>query len=102
MNSLYLIMNLVFLGLAIMLDTIVLKTYGIRSVKVWKTIGILLLLTAVFDSIIVRAGIVTYQREHILGWYIGYAPVEDFFYALLAPLIMYSLLTFYARRTRTP
>lgn len=48
------------------------------------TLGILLITTAVFDSIIVQLGLVTYDTAKILGIYIGKAPVEDFGYAIVA------------------
>ena len=48
----------------------------------------LLVLTAIFDSIIVGLDIVGYSADKILGLYIGSAPVEDFFYAVLAAIIM--------------
>lgn len=54
----------------------------------WRTLIAILLLTAVFDSIIVGLGIVAYDTEKILGVTIGNAPVEDFFYALLACVIV--------------
>jgi len=54
-------------------------------------LAVLLVLTAVFDSIIIGAGIVAYDTEKILGLYVGLAPVEDFFYAILAILIVPTL-----------
>jgi lycopene cyclase domain-containing protein len=48
------------------------------------TIGILLIFTAVFDSFIVSLGIVAYDHTKLLGLSIGSAPIEDFFYAILA------------------
>lgn len=47
------------------------------------TLGIILIATAVFDSIIVELGLVTYDTAKILGIYIAAAPLEDFAYALV-------------------
>lgn len=52
------------------------------------TLLIILALTAVFDSIIVGFGIVAYDPTLISGIFIGNAPVEDFFYALLAVILV--------------
>ena len=57
----------------------------------WLTLAILLVLTAVFDSLIIWAGIVGYDTQKILGLYVGKAPIEDFFYAVLAVIIVPAL-----------
>jgi lycopene cyclase domain-containing protein len=51
-------------------------------------VGILLLMTAVFDNAIIAAGIVAYDISNILGSYIGKAPVEDFCYAIVAAVLV--------------
>ena len=58
------------------------------SVTWWITLGSLLVLTAIFDSLIIWAGIVGYDTSKILGVYVGLAPIEDFFYALLAAILI--------------
>ena len=63
-----------------------------KPTKSWLiTLVVLLVLTAVFDSIIVWAGIVGYDPQKILGLYVGFAPIEDFFYAILAVIIVPAL-----------
>lgn len=52
------------------------------------TLCILIVTTAVFDSIIIAAGIVGYDTSKLLGIYIGHAPIEDFFYAVLACVVV--------------
>ena len=66
----------------------------------WITLAILLVLTAVFDSIIIWAGIVDYDIQKILGLYVGKAPVEDFFYAILAVLIVPTLWNLFDPKNR--
>lgn len=61
-------------------------------------LAVLLVLTAVFDSLIILSGIVDYTEERILGWRIGLAPVEDFFYAVLAGIMMPTLWNATAKR----
>ena len=81
----YLIVNLVFL-------TIVLILLRVRFRRPTKalliTLALLLTMTALFDSIIVGLDIVGYNTDKILGIYIGHAPIEDFFYAVLAVIIV--------------
>ncbi len=54
----------------------------------WFTLGALLVLTLIFDNLIIWAGIVGYDTSKILGIYAGVAPIEDFFYAVLAVIIV--------------
>lgn len=54
----------------------------------WATLSILLLMTTVFDSLIIAAEIVGYDASKILGVYIGRAPIEDFFYAIAAAVLV--------------
>jgi lycopene cyclase domain-containing protein len=58
----------------------------------WKLVGLTLLatmvLTAIFDSVIVGTGIVAYDTSKILGLMIGLAPVEDFAYTIAAALLI--------------
>ncbi|AZA10529.1 lycopene cyclase domain-containing protein [Corynebacterium gerontici] len=52
------------------------------------TVATLLLLTAVFDNLMIAAGLVGYGESQRLGLSIGLAPIEDFFYALAVALIV--------------
>lgn len=62
------------------------------------TILALLILTAVFDSLIIAMGIVGYNNEHILGVYVGKAPIEDFAYALVAAVFVPALWEYYDKK----
>lgn len=50
----------------------------------WITLLVLLTLTLVFDNLIIIFGMVSYNPLLISGIHIGKAPIEDFFYAILA------------------
>ena len=85
----YVALNVVFLA-------VVLTVLKWRGLLVWNrsvvvTLCILIVCTAVFDSLIIAAGIVDYDTTKILGMYIGTAPIEDFMYALLAAAIVPAL-----------
>ena len=54
-------------------------------------LAVSLVFTAVFDSLIIGAGIVGYDERHLLGWFIGLAPVEDFAYAVAALVLLPAL-----------
>jgi lycopene cyclase domain-containing protein len=85
----YIVLNTVYLvGILAILKWRGLLVWN-RSVLV--TLGILTVCTAVFDSLIIAAGIVDYDTTKILGMYIGTAPIEDFMYALLAAAIVPAL-----------
>lgn len=69
---------------------------GGRSRKYWAvavaiTIVLLCALTAVFDNLMIAAGLFDYSSEQISGWRIGAAPVEDFLYVLAAALLLPAL-----------
>lgn len=82
----YLVLNLVFM--AVVLG--VLRSLGaLRWDRTMTWVMVLLVvLTAVFDSLIIAAGIVDYDYSMLLGVTIGAAPVEDFFYAVLAGVLV--------------
>lgn len=84
----YLILNLCFLIGVVFL----LRIKPRHPSRVWwLVLGLLLILTSVFDSLIITAEIVGYDTQKILGIYIGKAPIEDFFYAIVAVILVPSL-----------
>ena len=72
------------------------KTFSDK--KTYVTLCALLLLTAVFDSLIIMAGIVAYNTDHITGIYIGKAPIEDFFYTIAVVPLSIALWRFYDKK----
>lgn len=81
----YLILNCVFLIASYILLRIPLR----RPNRVLLyTCLCLLIMTAVFDSLIIAADIVNYNPSKLLGIFIFLAPAEDFFYSLLAVSII--------------
>lgn len=81
----YLIINLIFLILVAILLRI--RPRLPSKLEIIMVI-LLLLLTAIFDSLIIGFDIVAYNPDMILGLYIGKAPIEDFFYAILAFILV--------------
>ena len=62
------------------------------------TAAVLLALTAVFDNVMIAAGLFWYNAERISGAFLGRAPLEDFAYALAAVLLLPALWTLLGRR----
>lgn len=58
----------------------------------------MLLLTAIFDNLIIASGIVAYDASKISGIFIGLAPIEDFAYTIAAVLIVPSVWSAMTRR----
>ena len=82
----YLALNIVFM-------VVVLAALGMARALSWDKymtwlLVLLLVLTAIFDSLIIMAGIVDYNWSLLLGVTVGAAPIEDFFYAILVVLMV--------------
>jgi lycopene cyclase domain-containing protein len=81
----YIILNVVFI-IAVLL--VFRRSIHKPTSTWWMMLAALLVLTAVFDNLIILAGIVGYDSTKLLGLYVGVAPIEDFFYAILAAILI--------------
>lgn len=77
----YLILNIVFAGCVTFLLA---KKFSKPTKTWWITFAILLGLTFIFDNLAIWLGFFSYNPELILGISVGLAPIEDFFYAVMA------------------
>jgi lycopene cyclase domain-containing protein len=66
------------------------------------TLVVVLVLTAIFDNIMIGIGLVAYEREHLSGIFIGIAPIEDFSYAVFAAVVLPSLWSLLRPSHRSP
>jgi lycopene cyclase domain-containing protein len=82
----YFVMNVFFLVPLLVIALFMRKQLPWRAIF-WAT-GALLIITAVFDNLIIGTGIVAYDEELISGIKIGLAPIEDFSYSLAGPLLI--------------
>ena len=57
---------------------------GRRLAALFLTLAVLVVLTGIFDNVIVGWGIVSYDEAKISGALVGVAPIEDFAYAIAA------------------
>jgi lycopene cyclase domain-containing protein len=76
----------------------------VRRAPRWRIVGLaaipLLILTAIFDNVLVGTGIVAYDPGRISGAYIGFAPLEDFSYAVAAVVLLPCLWALLASPSR--
>ena len=61
---------------------------------------VLLVLTAVFDNVMITVGLFTYPEEHLSGIRIGLAPLEDFAYPLCAAFLVPAVATLLEKKPR--
>lgn len=90
----YLLMSLPFLGAGLIvfavgaLQATRRGTAG-RYFSSWAAAtGALVVLTAVFDNVMMMAGFFDYGTEQISGLRLGLMPLEDFFYPIVAALLL--------------
>lgn len=95
----YWALNAIFLGLVAVVA--VAAALAQRAPR-WRAIALaavpLLLLTAVFDNLMIALGLFGYNREHISGAFIGLAPLEDFAYTIAVIVLLPSLWQLLGRR----
>jgi lycopene cyclase domain-containing protein len=72
---------------------------GMRLGPVAGAALVLCVLTMVFDTLMIAADLYVFDSEKILGVYLWGAPLEDFFYAVVAALAMPVLWTVLERRS---
>ena len=94
----YWALNAIFL--AVIVVVAVLARRRLRWPAVGITLAILLVMTAVFDNIMISVGLVAYNESLISGAFIGVAPLEDFAYTLAAVIGLPSLWALLERRPR--
>ncbi|MGC8025617.1 lycopene cyclase domain-containing protein, partial [Salmonella enterica] len=59
---------------------------------------VLVVLTAVFDNIMIAVGLFSYPPQHLSGIRIGLAPLEDFAYPVCAAFLVPALFTLVSAR----
>jgi lycopene cyclase domain-containing protein len=76
-----------------------------RRAPRWRAVGLaaipLVILTAVFDNVIVGTGVVAYDADRISGLRLGVMPIEDFAYAIAAVVLLPSLWMLLTPRKRS-
>ncbi|WP_431218260.1 lycopene cyclase domain-containing protein [Leifsonia xyli] len=103
----YLLLSVLFLLIAAGVLAVALAVAPDRARVVrrwWAPVAIagvaVLLLTAVFDNLMIGAGFMTYSRADISGAKLGLVPLEDFAYPLAALLLLPALWLLFRPRRR--
>ena len=95
----YWLLDAIFLGVVVIVALVALAARRTtRWIAVLIATGILLVLTAIFDNIMIGIGLVDYDRALISGVFIGRAPLEDFAYAVAAAVLLPSLWALLGRK----
>lgn len=84
--------------LAVTLATIPRPGFGPRMAASALAAVVLVVLTAVFDNVMIAAGLFTYPDEHISGLRLGLAPLEDFSYPVCAAFLVPAVFTILSPR----
>ena len=96
----YWLLNLAFLAVV---AVVALATILSRHAPRWRAVGLtaipLVILTAVFDNVLVAVGIIAYAPSRISGVRLGFAPIEDFSYVIAAVVLLPCLWSLLAPRS---
>jgi len=88
----YWALNAIFLAVV---AAVALAAIVTRRAPQWASVAValavVLLMTAVFDNIMIGVGLVGYDEAKISGAFVGIAPLEDFAYAVAAVILLPSL-----------
>jgi len=86
------------LTLAVVLATVKRPSFRARIAASGVAALVLVVLTAVFDNMMIAAGLFTYPEHLISGIRVGLAPVEDFAYPVCAAFLVPAVRTLVTRR----
>ena len=90
----YLLLNSVFVSCALAVAALAWwrrPSYRPLMAASGLALAAVLILTAVFDSIMIGVGLIAYDPAAISGLFVGVAPVEDFAYPVAAALLLPAL-----------
>jgi len=92
-------LNAIFLAVvALVAVAAIVSRKSPRWTAVAITAVVLLMMTAIFDNVMIGIGLVGYNETLISGMFVGIAPLEDFAYAIAAFVLLPSLWTLLGRR----
>lgn len=97
----YLYLALVFVGVAAVVAVVARRrTGGPSFAAIGWTVLVLAVMTAVADNLMIAAGLFGFADEHLMGLFVGRAPVEDVSYPLAGALLLPALWHLLGRRGR--
>jgi lycopene cyclase domain-containing protein len=86
------------LTLAVTLASAVRPRFARRMAASALGAAVLVVLTVVFDNLMIAADLFTYPEQHLSGLKIGLAPVEDLSYAVCAAFLVPAVFALLTRR----
>lgn len=101
----YWLLNLVFLVPALSIGIIAATRAARRTpnrhpfARIAVTLVVVLVMTAIFDNIMIAVGLFGYNPDAISGAFLGLAPLEDFAYAIAAAVLLPGLWLLLPGRT---
>lgn len=96
-------LNIIFLSVAALVFAVGLwRSAGRRRVlaAVAVAMAALVLLTAIFDNLMIASGLFDYAGHTLNGFRVGLAPIEDFAYPVGAVLLLCGLWLTFTGRSR--
>ena len=96
MKATYALVDLFFL---IPVVVIFVRAVPALRLRYMRTIAVLLVLTLIFDNLIIGGAVVAYNEAQISGLKLGLAPIEDFGYAVAAGVLVPWLQSLTASRS---
>jgi lycopene cyclase domain-containing protein len=95
----YWALNAIFLGATAVVAVVALVARRPpRWASVLIALGLLLVVTAIFDNVMIGVGLVGYDTDRISDVFVGAAPLEDFAYPLAGAVLLPSLWMLLGRR----
>jgi lycopene cyclase domain-containing protein len=96
----YFLINIPFVIVTVIvtLATVRRPRFGRRMAASAVAAVVLVILTAIFDNVMIAVGLVVYPEDMLSGLRIGVAPLEDFSYPLCAAFLVPAVYTLLARR----
>jgi lycopene cyclase domain-containing protein len=85
----YLALNAVFMLMAFVILNVVIRKSPWKIIS--RTLLVMVLVTLIFDNLIVALGIVDYDTDKISGVLLGLVPIEDFAYTVVSVLAVSSI-----------
>jgi lycopene cyclase domain-containing protein len=101
----YLALAGIFLALAVAVAAVATWRLGLGR-RWWAataaTTTVLVVLTIVFDNVMIAADLFRYNEDLLTGWQVGLAPVEDLAWPVAAGLLLPSVGALLSRAPSTP
>jgi lycopene cyclase domain-containing protein len=85
-------------ALAVVVDTLVLRTWLLRSRTYWTAYAIVVFFQLITNGIFTGFDIVRYDPAAIIGWRIAFAPVEDLLFGYAMVTLTLSTWVWLGRR----